>query len=407
MVHLSTKSLLKSPHCRHHRVFLPDVGANPDGYQYTFDNERLWRKNLRDNDGDGQITGIDGVDPKRNFDEHFTYDEEGSSSIQASLTYRGPSAASEPETRAMQGLLDRIKPKFQSNYHSFGPLILYPQGWQQPGPQRLVHHHQRPPAGGRVPPVPQLGGGQVRTPRRAVRPTHRQQLRLLADRRRVIQAAHPDDQRARRRRHLSFWTSYNTEQAWDHLFVEAHTVGQDNWTTLPDLNGHTSQATGDSCPEGWRTLHPWLDHYQTLNPDNTCSPTGTTGVWHASSGSSNSWQQWSVDLGAYAGTQVEVSLAYVSDWSMQGLGVFVDDIEVSTGEGSASFEDGLAGWMATGPPPGSAPNSNNFIRTTAAGFPEGAAATDDTLYFGFGFEGISGASTRSDVMGRAIDYLLR
>ena len=34
---------------------------------------------------------------------------------------------------------------------------------------------------------------------------------------------------------LSFWTSYNTEADWDHLFVEVHTVGQDDWTTLPDM----------------------------------------------------------------------------------------------------------------------------------------------------------------------------
>jgi Zinc carboxypeptidase len=52
----------------------------PDGYQYTFDAERLWRKNLRDNDGSGSITANDGVDPNRNYAEHWGYDEEGSSS---------------------------------------------------------------------------------------------------------------------------------------------------------------------------------------------------------------------------------------------------------------------------------------------------------------------------------------
>ena len=55
------------------------ISANPDGYQYTFDHERLWRKNLRDNDGDGQITISDGVDPNRNFAEHWGFDNEGSS----------------------------------------------------------------------------------------------------------------------------------------------------------------------------------------------------------------------------------------------------------------------------------------------------------------------------------------
>ena len=206
---------------------------------------------------------------------------------------------------------------------------------------------------------------------------------------------------------LSFWVSHDTEPAWDHVFVEAHTVGQNDWTTLPDQNGHTSTSTGDSCPEGWRDLHPFLDHYQTLNADNTCSPTGNTGSWNAASGNSGGWGQWSVDLSAYAGTQVEVSIAYVSDWSIQGLGTFVDDVVVSTGDGTTSFETGLDGWTVTGPPDGSAPNSNNFTRTNAGGFPEGAAiSTEDTIYFGFGFEGIATPAARNAVMGRAMGHLL-
>ena len=104
--------------------------ANPDGYQYTFEHERLWRKNLRDNNGDGQTQVGDGVDPNRNFPNHWGWDDEGSSSIQSSDTYRGPSPMSEPETQAMVGLLDRIGFAFQVNWHSAGQWLLYAEGWQ-------------------------------------------------------------------------------------------------------------------------------------------------------------------------------------------------------------------------------------------------------------------------------------
>jgi hypothetical protein len=94
----------------------------------------------------------------------------------------------------------------------------------------------------------------------------------------------------------------------------------------------------------------------------------------------------------------------VSDWATQGLGVFLDDFNLM-GE-MTSFETGLDGWSVTGPPAGSGLNANNFERTTAEGFPEGAViATPDTLYMGFGFEGISDAATRADVMGKAMDFL--
>lgn len=208
---------------------------------------------------------------------------------------------------------------------------------------------------------------------------------------------------------MSFWTSYDTEGEWDHVAVEARTAGQEDWTTLPDANNNTSQSTGESCPAGWRDLHPHLDHYQTFVDDTTCTPTGSTGgEWWAASGNSGGWQQWSVDLSAYAGGQVEVSIAYISDWATQGLGVFVDDIVVSTGAGTTSFEGtDTGGWEVTGPPAGSAPNPNNFIITTAAGFPEAAVvATPGSLMTGFGFEGITDAATRAAWMDRALDHLL-
>ncbi|SDJ33612.1 Immune inhibitor A peptidase M6 [Actinokineospora alba] len=225
---------------------------------------------------------------------------------------------------------------------------------------------------------------------------------------------------------LSFWTSYNLELSFDYLIVEAHTVGQDNWTTLPDLNGHTSSdlSSDESCPGGWsnpadaaNVLHPFLTHYQTFDPaTGTCSNTGTTGSWNAANGASSGWQQWTIDLGAYANQQVELSITALSDWGVQQFpGVFIDDIEVSTGEGSTSFEDDgdvMDGWTVPGAPQDEAgiegPNFNDWVRRGGLGIKEGAAVgTPDTVYLGFGFEGVSDAATRNTVMDRVVDYLLR
>jgi hypothetical protein len=169
---------------------------------------------------------------------------------------------------------------------------------------------------------------------------------------------------------LSFWVTRNTEPDWDYFFVEAHPVGADDWTTLPDANGHSGADTGNLCAY-WPDTHPFLEHYLTAGAD-ACAPTGSTGAWSAATGASDGYEQWSVDLARYAGSQVEVSLSYVDDESITYPGAFVDDVVVSTGAGSTSFEDDgdtLDGWVPGGPPPGSRPNPNTWISGTVDQLP--------------------------------------
>ena len=224
---------------------------------------------------------------------------------------------------------------------------------------------------------------------------------------------------------LSFWTSFDTEADWDFIFVEAHTWTRprDDWTTLPDANGHTSQnlgdpAVGNSCSSGWHTdpnneIHPFLAHYQTWNgPDAACDPVGTTGEWNAASGRSTGWEDWSIDLSGYAGSQVEVSISYVSDWGVQGIGSFLDDITVSTEADRVVRErarrvDGRrtgAGQRRSMPTTGPGPPTSGSRRAPWSTMTP-ADAEFRTVYFGFGFEGVTSAEQRNAVMGRAIDYL--
>ncbi|MDG4798706.1 M14 family metallopeptidase [Micromonospora sp. WMMD1082] len=203
---------------------------------------------------------------------------------------------------------------------------------------------------------------------------------------------------------LRFFTSFDIETAWDFMIVEAHEVGTDDWTTLPDSGGLTTQDTGNSCTSGWRELHPFLAHYQ----GEDCSPVGTTGVWHAATGTSNGWKEFVADLTPYAGTQVEVSITYVTDWAFQSLGVFLDDTRVTvdgTTVAETSFETDLGGWTVAGPPPGSSPAAANDWSRTQQAFEEGSVVvTSDTVYLGFGLEGLAPAA-RDALVARSLTHL--
>lgn len=178
---------------------------------------------------------------------------------------------------------------------------------------------------------------------------------------------------------LTFQLAREIETSWDHFFVEARPVGTDDWTTLPDANGHTTRSTGNSCP-GWLALHPFLVHYQSDDGAGGCTPSGTTGEWHAATGRSDGYEQWRIDLAAYAGTSVEVSLTLASDEIVSPNGVYVDDVVGPNGSGTTSFEDDYEpwdGWRVPGPPEGSPGNAGDWRRASESAGPstgENAAA---------------------------------
>lgn len=172
---------------------------------------------------------------------------------------------------------------------------------------------------------------------------------------------------------LSFHVLRDTEPDFDFFFVEAHVVGSDEWTTLPDADGIAQQSVG-LCT--MPIVHPFALKYFTLddsNPEQPCLPTGLTGAWWAASGTSEGWEQWRVDLSPYAGQEAEISLSYAGDEAVQGLGVAVDDIAFATGEGTTSFEGGdTGGWQVPGAPPPDTVNANDWFVGGVADLPPSA-----------------------------------
>ena len=126
----------------HHEVHLL-LQTNPDGRKKA-EAGAMWRKNIN-NDYCGVLSNNRGADLNRNFGFSWnTTNGQGSSGNECNETYRGPTAASEPETQAMSAYIRSIWPDRRGpalgdgapvdtsgihiDIHSYAQLVLWPWG---------------------------------------------------------------------------------------------------------------------------------------------------------------------------------------------------------------------------------------------------------------------------------------
>ncbi|XP_075983179.1 uncharacterized protein LOC142981269 [Anticarsia gemmatalis] len=108
--------------------------VNPDGYAYTFSNNRMWRKNRNTTNftpcGAWGVSDdiSNGIDLNRNFG--FLWMTVGASNNPCAETFAGPSAFSEPESRAIRDYVTRIQREgrmiFYFAFHSYSQMVLVP-----------------------------------------------------------------------------------------------------------------------------------------------------------------------------------------------------------------------------------------------------------------------------------------
>jgi len=130
----------------HHEIHLL-LHTNPDGRKQA-ETGQLWRKNTNKNYC-GPTSSDRGADLNRNFEFQWGCCG-GSSGSQCSETYRGPAAASEPETQALQAYLRAEFPDQRAaalnspappdatgvylDLHSYSELVLWPWGFGSTAP---------------------------------------------------------------------------------------------------------------------------------------------------------------------------------------------------------------------------------------------------------------------------------
>ncbi len=117
-------------------VFVPVL--NPDGYAFSWTDDRFWRKNRNPNNSD--LVRNQGVDLNRNYGYQWGLSP-GSSGSRRSGNYRGVAPFSEPETAAFRDLAESMPQlRIHNDMHSFSELILFAWGYTpEASPDRALH----------------------------------------------------------------------------------------------------------------------------------------------------------------------------------------------------------------------------------------------------------------------------
>jgi hypothetical protein len=116
---------------------------------------------------------------------------------------------------------------------------------------------------------------------------------------------------------LTYWTWYDIEPGYDYATVEISTDGGELWQTLVTLSGASDDSHGNR---------------------------GYTGQ----SGDPPGWIQETVDLSPYAGGEVWVRFAYLTDEAITGVGFLLDDIAIPRIDYADDVEGGAGGWETAG-----------------------------------------------------------
>jgi len=101
--------------------------VNPDGYEYSIDYDRQWRKTRSRTKNRNCV----GVDANRNFPFRFGSFGSVSDPCHYSQAYHGQYSFSEKESQTVSNVMWTMRHtcKFYLTLHSFGNLIMYPWGY--------------------------------------------------------------------------------------------------------------------------------------------------------------------------------------------------------------------------------------------------------------------------------------